>query len=278
MKRRRRKKTWLVNSVLYLDSATRSTDRNFLIEWFPIKMFWTETKGDRLPGSSGFTLSCQVGNCGGCISCIKIKRHAKCGSGSIFSSCCVTECNNRQSYSRVCFSPARIENLSESQAFPFSQSLEHMLMHSLLKRKVPLTATTGNYTSNFMLWKETFPILPNSIVIVTSWAFIPLAKGVPRISGEDKGKVLMVKHCHCANNSKVTNECLILRHPFLGMVGCIGGSSSKEASIKFNQHILRINTQNLGEHGVFLHYSHTSADDSAFFFYFCNKNPQIPTV
>lgn len=49
-------------TVLFLDSASRSTDRNFLIEWFPIKTFWTETKDDRLPGSSGVTLSCHVGN------------------------------------------------------------------------------------------------------------------------------------------------------------------------------------------------------------------------
>lgn len=48
--------------VLFLDAASRTTDRNFLIEWFPIKTFWTETKDDRLPDSSGVTLPCHVGN------------------------------------------------------------------------------------------------------------------------------------------------------------------------------------------------------------------------
>lgn len=81
----------------------------------------------------------------------------------------------------------------------------------------------------------------------------------------------MVKHCHCANNSKVTNECLILTRGFLGRVGCMGDSSSKEASIKLNQHILRINEQNLVKHEVFLHYSHTSVDDTAF----CSKKPGL---
>lgn len=34
--------------------------------------------------------------------------------------------------------------------------------------------------------------------------------------------------------------------------------------MKLNQDIPRINIQNLGEHRVLLHYSHTSVDDSAF--------------
>lgn len=177
---------------------------------------------------------------GDCISCMKIMRHARCVNGSIFSSCCITECNNKQRYSRMCFSPAHIENLSRSQAFPFSLSLQHMLMHSLLKRKVSLTATIGNHTSNFMLWKETFPILLNSIVFVTSWAFIPLAKGVPKVQGETKARCSRSSTAFCANNSKVTNKGLILTHGFLGRVDCMGGSSSKEASIKLNQHILEL--------------------------------------
>lgn len=81
----------------------------------------------------------------------------------------------------------------------------------------------------------------------------------------------MVKQCHCANNSKVTNECLISSHRFLGTAGCMGGYSSKEASIKLNQCILRINIQNLGKHEVFLDYSHISVDDCAF----CSKNPRL---
>lgn len=48
----------------------------------------------------------------------------------------------------------------------------------------------------------------------------------------------------------------------------------QEASIKLNQHILRINIQNLGEHEVLLHNSHISVDDSAF----CSKNPRLLTV
>lgn len=80
---------------------------------------------------------------------------------------------------------------------------------------------------------------------------------------------------------KVIPECAfpqhtidILSHHVLGRVCCMGGSSSKEASIKLNQDILGINIQNLGKHEVFFHYSHTSVDDSAF----CSKEPRLLSV
>lgn len=137
-----------------------------------------------------------------------------------------------------------------------------MLMHSLLKRKLPLTAIIGNYTSNFTLWKESCQILCDFL------GFYSSSWGSPKGSGGEEGKVLRVKHCHCANNSKVR---IALSHHFLGKVGCMDGSSSNEASIKLNQHILRIDIQNLGKQEVFLHYFHTSVDDSAF----CSREPRL---
>lgn len=177
-------------------------------------------------------------------------------------------------------------------------------MHSLLKRKASLTATIGNYTNNILnysLHKALSlynPLMANRYC----WSFlhtqsillnlvpsccerdhfqscqIQLFLWVPgllslwlresqRLSRRQRQGAHSQACCHCINNSQVTNECLILSHPFLGLffarVGHMDGSF-QEASIKLNQHIPRINIQNLGQHKVFLHYSHTSVDDSAF--------------
>lgn len=160
------------------------------------------------------------------------------------------------------FPQLRIKTLPKVELFLFLSKLQRTSMHSLFKRKASLTATIGNYTNKqqFKLQPTQSPLCRIlwwqsgiEVVYMSSYTqsilltLVPLRYQRGRFQPCQIQLVLWVpgllalwlretqrlnrrrrqgphgqESCHCVPVSQVTNECLILSHPFLWLFSAGG--------------------------------------------------------